>query len=297
MTTSLLSFFASRRLVTVCALSISALLAACSSGSVVDPLQPTRVISFGDALSDVGQNAGQRFTVNDSTTNIWVQELAARYGLGLTASGSGGLGFAADGAGVSGISAQISTFLGANSIGAKDLIVIDAGYAELVALAGANTGAALNTAADAAGKALAAQVKRLPAAGGKHVVIANAPDLGKTPYAATANRAAELTAATRAFNDGLKIALADVTNSVLLIDNEAEINNIRSNANSILGAGANISAAVCTTPTAQTCTPTTLLGGPATSYNLYLYADNRHFTPNTARRIGSVAYDKVKQRW
>jgi outer membrane lipase/esterase len=277
----------------------SMFLSACGSGSTFEPLVPARFVSFGDALSDLGQT-GNRFTVNDATTNIWVQQLAASYGRTITVS-PGGLGFAADGArveGVNSIATQITTFLAANVIATSDVLVIDAGYAELVALAGVNaTEAPLLTAADLAGKALGAQVKRLTTAGAKHVVIANAPDLGKTPLATTLLRVASLTKASRAFNDGLKISLANVTDSVLLIDNEAYINTIYSNAATLLGSGANITAAACATPTTA-CTSSNLAPGvTASTYNLYLFADDRHPTPAAARLIGTNAYNKVKARW
>ncbi|TAG26651.1 MAG: hypothetical protein EAZ37_08240 [Burkholderiales bacterium] len=191
-------------------LALSALLAACGSGSTFEPLVPTRVISFGDGLSDINPTA--RFTVNDGTVNIWVKRVATNYGKTITSSISpGGLGFARGGArvntpGTNPISDQIGAFLVANTIGASDLIIVDAGVAELAALAAANSNdVALAAAAGLAGRALATEVLRLTAAGGKHVVIANAPDLGKSPLATTAPaRVAGLTTATRAFNDGLK---------------------------------------------------------------------------------------------
>jgi outer membrane lipase/esterase len=287
------------RLAGACTVALGALLAGCGSGSTFEPLVPTRFVSFGDGLSDVGQ-AGTRYTVNDGSTNIWVQQLAASYGLNIAASASvGGLGFAAGDArvdtGVNPISAQITTFLAGNTIGARDVLVVDAGIAELVALAAANpTDPALITAADLAGKALGAQVKRLTAAGAKHVVIGNSPDLGKTPFAAGIPRVAGLTAATRAFNDGIKIALADVTNAVLLVDNEAYINTIFVTPTT-LGAGGNNSTAACATP-ALSCTPSTLAAG-VTNYNLHMFADDRYPTPALHRLIGTNAYNKVKARW
>jgi outer membrane lipase/esterase len=279
-------------------LGASTLLAGCGSGSTFEPLVPTRFVSFGDGLSDLGQT-GSRYTVNDASVNIWVQQLAASYGLTITASASGGLGFAAGDARIAGansIATQIDTFLAANAIGNSDVLVVDAGVAELVALAQANASdAALVTAADLAGNALGEQVKRLTAAGAKYVVIGNAPDLGKAPFATASNRNAGLTAATRAFNDGIKISLANVNDSVLLIDTESYINNIHISP-STLGSDANVTQAACATPTALTCTPTTLATG-VTNYDLHLYADDRYPTPAAHRLIGSNAYNRVRDRW
>jgi outer membrane lipase/esterase len=307
MTVSLVSLVCSRavRLVGVCAFVSSAFLTGCGSGTTFEPLVPSRIVSFGDGWSDLGQT-GARYTVNDGSINIWVQQLAASYGLSISASSSaGGLGFAVGDArvdsGLQPISSQISAFLAANSIATSDVLVVDAGVAELVALAAANaTDTALVNAADLAGKALAEQVKRLKAAGARHVVIANAPDLGKTPYAAGISRVAALTAATRAFNDGLKIALADVTNDILLLDNEAYVNSIYASP-AVLGTGGNATTPACspsTAPSARNCTTATLnTGVTEATYNLYLFADDRHPTPAVHRLIGINAYNKIIGRW
>lgn len=281
-------------------LATSLLLSACGSGSTFEPLKPTRIVSFGDGLSDLGQTPGQKFTVNDGTINIWVERVATSYGKTITAQVSGGLGFAQGGArlntGANAIADQITAFLGANTIGVSDLLIVDAGVAELAALAAANpSDAALATAADAAGKALAAQALRLTAANGKHIVIANAPDLGKTPFAVAQGRAAGFSAATRAFNDGLKISLANVTGNILLVDTEAYVNILYSTPTT-LGTGGNVTAPACATPTAQTCTPTTLAAG-VTNYNLHLFADDRHLGPSAHRLLGDNAYNKIKARW
>jgi outer membrane lipase/esterase len=277
------------------ALGLSTLLAACGSGSTFEPLVPTRFISFGDGYSDLGQQAGgNRYTVNDGSVNIWVAQLATSYGRTITASVNGGLGFAKGDARITDIAAQIDIFLGANTIGKSDVLVIDPGVAELVALDLANaTDAALNAAATGAGKALAAQVLRLTAAGGKHVVIVNAPDLGKTPFAV--GRTGRLSKATRDFNDSLKVELASVTNSVLLVDNEAYFNTIFNNAASFLGAGAVTASGACLA-LANACTPTTLATG-VTNYNLHVFADSLYPTPATHRLIGTNAYNRVRERW
>jgi outer membrane lipase/esterase len=277
-------------------------LAGCGSGSTFEPLVPTRVVSFGDGWSYVGLT-NDRFTVNDSSVNIWVEQVAANYGLTLTPSSAAGFSYAQDGArvdtGANSIKDQITAYLTAvsNSIGSSELLIIDAGLSELVALAAANASDAdLSAAADLAGKALAVQVLRLTAVGANHVVIANAADLGKTPYATAQTRVTGFTAATRAFNDGLKIALASLTTGVLLVDNEAYINTMYNNSEALLGSGANISTAACSTPTAQTCTASTLSAG-VTSYNLHLFADDRHLTPAAHRLLGNNAYEKIRARW
>ncbi len=284
-------------------LAASALfLTACGSGSTFQPLNPTRVISFGDGLSDVGNTlGGGKFTVNDGTQNIWVERVAASYGKTITASITpGGTGFASGGADVNAIAAQVTTFLPGN-IGASDLLIIDAGVAELAALATAHPtdNAALNAAATVSGRVLAAQVLRLTAAGAKHVVIANAPDLGKTPFAALQTRTVALSAASRAFNDSLKTALAGVTDNVLLVDNEAYVN-LLFNSPSNLGTGGTASVPACATATfnTSTCTTATLnIGVTTLTYNLSLFADDRHLAPSAHRLLGDNAFSKIRARW
>lgn len=280
-------------------LGLAALLSACGAGSTFQPLNPTRVISFGDGFSDVGQTGG-KFTVNDGTQNIWVERVASSYGKTITAKISGGLGFASGGADVNAIAAQITTFLPGN-IGVSDLLIIDAGVAELAALATANptNNVALNAAATISGRALAAQVLRLTAAGARHVVIANAPDLGKTPFAMLQTRTVALTAASRAFNDSLKTALAGVTDNVLLVDNEAYVNSLFASPSN-LGAGGTASIPACATATfnTNTCTTATLnIGVTTLTYNLSLFADDRHLAPGAHRLLGDNAYSKIKARW
>lgn len=305
-------------------LGFAALLVACGSGSTFQPLKPTRVISFGDGLSDLGQT-GARFTVNDGSANIWVERVATSYGNTITAQISGGLGYAQGGARISSastdgsttavasvvvlpsadtIAAQISAFLAANTIGASDLLIIDTGISELAALANANPtdNAALATAATASGRSLAAQVLRLTAAGGKHVVIANAPDLGKAPFATLQTRTAALTAATRAFNDSLKINLASVTADVLLIDNEAYVNALIAAPTTLNPAATalTVSTPACATATFNTtgCTTATLnVGVTSATYSLSLFSDDRHLTPAAHRLVGDNAYNKIKNRW
>src|SRR4051812_23862703 len=66
---------------------------ACGDSVIESQLRPTRVVSFGDAFSDLGQG-GTRYTVNDNTANIWTQVLAAAYGLNLVKSSGGGTSYA-----------------------------------------------------------------------------------------------------------------------------------------------------------------------------------------------------------
>ena len=88
-------------LVTVCVPAVW--LAACGGGTTVGALTPTRLVSFGDAFSDIG-NGGttSKYTVNDATVNTWVEQLATGYQLTITPSATGGLGYARGNARITG---------------------------------------------------------------------------------------------------------------------------------------------------------------------------------------------------
>jgi outer membrane lipase/esterase len=281
-------------------------LSACGSGSTVEPLVPANFVSFGDGATDLGQT-GQRFTVNDGTVNTWAEQTAITYGRTLTASVTGGLGYARGGAristGANSLEAQITAHLNKGAIGTNDVLLVDGGATELFALAQSRlSGAiandtALNAAAKTAGQAMAAQVRRLPAAGARHVVVSNSYNISQSPFATANTITAALSGASREFNDALKIALVDLGNTVLLVDAEAYFSLVYNNGTSYLGASANVTGKACTTPTANTCTLTTLTGGTGSNYNAYMFADDRYFTSNLNRLWGAQVYTKIKARW
>ncbi len=307
----LLSFLSRQtwRLTAALALSASALLSGCGSGSTFEPLQPSRIAVFGDGLADLGQT-GARFTINDgSADSIWVETVATNYGLTLTAAVSGGLGYAQGGARVTATGAapsveqQISQFLASNTIGSKDLLIVDAGLSDLAALTqdritqanGINSDAAFYSAATAAGRAVAGQVRRLVSAGGKHVVVANAYNLSQSPYAVTNAVGSVVSAAVRNYNDALKIALADLGNNVLLLEAEGYYSAVFLDPSIFLGANAISNAAICTSASITTCTPSTLIAGADPA--LYLFASDRYFTPTAQRLFGGDALSKIRNRW
>jgi outer membrane lipase/esterase len=306
---SLLSFFSRQtsKLGALLLLALSGVLAGCGSGSTFDALVPSRFVVFGDGLADLGQT-GARYTINDGSANIWVESVALSYKQTITAAVSGGFGYAQGGARITATGAapsieqQISSFLASNAIGARDVLILDAGLSDLAALAqdrlnnanGLSTDAALNAAATAAGQAVATQVRRLVNAGGKYVVVANAYNLGQSPYAAANSATAVISAAVRSYNDALKISLVDAGQQVLLIDAESYYGNLFLNPD-LLAASAVVNAGVCTSPSITTCTPSTLLTGADPAK--YLFANDRYITPAAQRLFGTEAYNKISNRW
>ncbi len=297
-----------RSLVAVAAASV--LLAGCGSGSTVSTLVPTRMVVMGDGMADVGQVGGTVYSVKDATNSTWVQQVAGNYGLSITAQSAGGQGWARGNARVAlkpdaagnaatlTITEQIDAFLAANSIAKDNVILLDPGISDLVVQAeafkaGSITGPQVLVNAADAGKALAAQVRRLVAAGGTHIVVAGAYNLGKSPYAIAAGQASLLESASLKFNEALLVAMVDLGANVLYIDTAFRYNQVINQPATY--SFTNSTLAACTTPTATTCTPGTVVTG--IDYNTYVFADDRYFTPAAQRSFGEYAYSRMKTRW
>ena len=286
--------------------SAVALLAACGSGSVVSDLTPKRFITVGDGFMDVGQ-AGYRYTVNDGS-NIWVQDLAAHYQQTITSANSGGWGYAqggarvaaADAGGAPSVTAQIDTLLASTTLNATDdVVIVNGGMHDIVAAVEA-TGIsdATTTTVQAAGRALAAQVRRLVAAGATHVTLTGVQNVGLTPWALRRGQQTDIERLSVAFNDSLLIGVADLGANVLYFDAALFYNLINNKPENY--SVDNEKDPVCTTPDASTCTPSTVVAG--VDYNRYLYADQLNFTPKLLRNFvdrsyGENAYDKFRNRW
>ena len=134
-----------RRSVLAAACAAAALLAACGSSTTESAITPDRFIAFGDAHSDVGQK-GTRYTINDGSINNWTLQVADRYGKTLTSASAGGLSYAqgnarlaatpdaAGDASTPTIAAQVDAFLAKGSFAANDLILMNGGISDLIAL-------------------------------------------------------------------------------------------------------------------------------------------------------------------
>lgn len=286
-------------------------LAGCGGGTKTEStLVPTRFIAFGDGLTDAGQVGGTIYTVKDGSSNNWAQITAANYGLALKAQSAGGQNWARgnarvalkpDAAGSAAtltMTEQIDAFLASNTIGKDDVLLLSPGISDLVVQGDgvkAGTIAAANALANAqaAGKAVAAQAKRLVAAGGTHVVVAAAYNLGKSPYATANGLNSLLESASLKLNEAMLIDLVNDGANVLYIDMAFRTNQIINQPGS--NGFTNSAAAACTTPTATTCLPSTITTG--VTYDSYVFADDRYFTPAMQRVLGDYAASRVRSRW
>ena len=287
--------------------SAAAMMAACGDGSVVSDLKPARFITVGDSFADVGQ-AGGKYTVNDGSLT-WVQQLAAHYSLTVDPASAGGWGYAqgyarvdsadtSSGTAAPSVKEQVDQLLARTSMQEGDVMMLNGGLHDIVAAVNA-TGISDQTTATvkAAGKALAAQVRRVVAAGATHVVVTGVQNVGLTPWAVRLGEQSSIEKLSVAFNDALLIDIADMGATVLYFDASLFFNLINNKPENY--SVDNATDPVCTTPDASTCTPASVV---STDYNRYLYADSLNFTPKVQRNFvdrsyTENAYDKFKNRW
>ncbi len=228
-----------------------------------------QAVSFGDSLSDVGTYAwyakanfgGGEFTTNPGS--VWVEDVAAYYGSSLTPAYSGGftmatptaqsgLGYAQGGARVAlqpgvgnpvlstvPITTQIQNYLSAHgSFNGNQLVMIQGGPNDIftaAAIIAANPASAATevTAVENAAIALAGAVGTLLQNGATKVVLANVPDIGKTPAGlSSSDGGALLTQLSQAFNLTLTTALTQggIMNKVIYVDAYSFIDNVSANA-------------------------------------------------------------------
>lgn len=301
------------------ALSIAALAAACGGGSTqVDPFVPARLIVFGDELSALVTGTGfehnaKKYSVNaiDSTTSaiacgsnpIWVQTLAAHYGLvfdacnassaTVTAYNYASVGATAGGATSIDLAAQIASHE-ANQSGfnADDLVAVLIGQNDILAL-NADVEAGLITQEQAAaelasrGTAVASQINALIERGAK-VLVLTAPELSRTPFAladtAPSGRDTRLKSLTSAFNKRVRDDIVQDGRYAGLVVTDDIIYAMSTRA-STYGLS-NVEAAVCTTALPD-CTTATLVSGGSSSN--YLWADDTRFNYIAHAQVGSAA--------
>lgn len=311
-----------RRAWLLAACASALLLGACGGGGeVVSQFSPSRVVAFGDGMADVGQT-GARYTVNDGSLNNWTQAVASEYGLPLVASSAGGLSYAwinaritaKPGAGGDAtaptIKEQVDAFLASGAPTSDDLVILSAGTSDVISqvkatLDGTQSASQMEANMAQAGRDFAEQVKRLVAAGAKHVVVAGTYNLGRSPWARELNSDALLEPASSAFNQNLLVALVDYGSTVLYVDAALYFNQLTGSSNSNI---ANSTDIVCTTVdpsegigtgtgqiNSRFCTQSTI--APNIDYSTYLFADRVYPTPRGHQLFGDYAAERIRDRW
>ena len=298
------------------------LLAACGAGTIESALKPARVIAFGDAFSDVGQD-GSRFTVNDGSVNIWTALIAANYGLSLTAQSAGGLGYAQGNARVTGtpdaagdattlsVKQQIDSFLATNKFGTTDLVLINGGISDIVyemakVLAGTQTSAQMVANVGQAGVDLAAQVQRLVQAGAKYVMVAGAYNMSRSPWAAAIGQTSLLDSASSKFNEQLLVNIVNLGANALYADAAYYFNLLTANPTAYALTDATTVACSSVDPAnglgigtgkvnSSLCNINTITTG--LDYTKLAFADQVYFTPAAQVLFGNYAYTRLRARW
>lgn len=300
----------------------ASVLTACGSGTIESALKPSRIITFGDGMSDVGQN-GSRYTVNDGSTNVWAAVIASNYSVTLTPSKQGGLGYAQGNARISGtpdaagnaatlsVKQQIDAFLATNAFGPNDLVLMSGGLSDVIyemaaVTAGKQTSAQMVDNVSKAGQDLAAQLQRLVQSGARYVVVAGCYNLGRSPWATATGQTALLSTASAKFNEQLLVNIVSLGANVLYADAAYYYNLITATptAYNLLDATSVMCTSVDSTNglgigagqvNSNLCTTSTIATG--LDYTKYAFADPVYFTPAAQSLFGTFAYTRLKARW
>jgi phospholipase/lecithinase/hemolysin len=299
-------------------------LAGCGSSTIESQFVPSRIVVFGDALSDMGNTPnGNRYTVNDASAT-WPQIVALDYGYTLAKSTAGGTDYAygnarvvqepdaAGGTATLTIKEQIDAFLAAQStFNAGDLVLLEGGASDIIVQmqafrSGAITSDQMIANVTQAGHDLAAQARRITAAGATHVLIVSLYDLKVTPWAAAIGQQDLLSQATTAFNNAVLVDLVNEGDKMLFVD-IALLLNLMSGTPSAYGL-VNSTDPICTSVdpgpgigiganqvNSALCTPTTIVTGATVSQ--YLWADAVYPAPTGHARIGDYVFQRVQNRW
>jgi len=290
------------------------LLASCGGGEQVATFRATRVIAFGDEFSVINAD-GSKYSINalvaGSTTQldcasapIWVQQVAALYGLAFPqcpgfATDPQSRIYAAEGATVADMAGQIDAHLNNGGFATNDVATVLMGANDVVAqfqqyptVGEAQLAANLT----AAGNALAAQVNRLAGYGVK-VLIVTVPDMGLTPFAgdrsvgSTDGNPALLTRLSTKFNDALLANILNDGHKIGLIQLDEYLKSVDTAARNRQGSFNNTTLAACSVPLPK-CTTNTVVAEAVNS--VWLWADGRHLAPNGQSALGSLATSRAQ---
>lgn len=325
-----------RTLLTATACASVALLAACGSSSTANPIKPDKIITFGDAMSDLGQNPnGLAYSVTDGVTpNNWTRQVAYRYDLTLNPAKNGGSAYAQgnarvalpDATGVTNapsITAQIDSYLAANpTFGDKQFVLVSGGMSDVIA--GYNDVLAGNKAVDAyladmeaAGQQLSDQVRRLHNAGAPRVLAIGTPNVARTLWAKRMDAAKPdadpkptkvLEDATNAFNRKLLSSMKDLSGTrVLFADVQYYFNGMTGNPGNYNFSNGDDPICNSIDPSnginigtgqinASMCTDKTLVV-ESSKLRQYLFADLVNYTPHAHIQFGDWVYDRMKANW
>ena len=281
----------------------------------------SRVVSFGDSLSDAGNvglasnpagGASQSFTTNPDP--VMVELLARYFGYANGPSLVGGTNFSFGGAcarpaaaapctnnpnPVTRLDAQIGTHLGTGAADPRALYTVWMGANDLFGAipVWASNPATASASASAGGipvaTAVIQQVGRLQAAGASNIIVLNLPDLGVTPQFSSGAAAAAsplATLGTISYNTALSQGLSQLGTGIIPINVFGLVNEVRANPGAfgftnVTGTACNIAALPGNS--SLFCNRNALVAPDAA--NTYLFADGVHPTGAAHRLLAEVA--------
>ena len=304
-----------RKMLSVSALAALLGLSACGGGtSVVQSFTPTRIVTFGDEYSYIDPQ-GRKYSVNGvdpitglqncSLNPIWVQTLAASYGLAYPQcdpnhlAAPQGVMQAVPGSLVSDVSAKVDLFFGNSYFTSKDLVTLLVGVNDIVEIYNqfpAQSQQALLDEASRRGKALAQIANRIAQANGR-VLISTLPDMGDTPFAnaeslahGDINRADFLSALSTAFNLAMRTELINDGRMIGLVLLDETIQGIHKFGTSF--GFNNVSDPACLPNVGPlSCTTATLF--PNTTGSDYLWATNLQLSNGGQNTLASLAVTRA----
>ncbi len=166
---------------------------------------------------------------------------------------------------------------------------INAGAAAQVGVASVETADQAGTNVTAAAAQEVTLIGQLHAAGAKHVVVFNLPDIGGTPSAQATDKvapgaAAAFTSLTNAFNQVLTGGLTTIGTGIVPVN--ANLLFAETKANPAAFGFVNIVTPACTTASSLTCTQNTLIA-PGSNLS-YLFADGVHPSTGADRAVSAA---------
>lgn len=296
-------------------LGAAVLVAGCGGGDPLVEFRAQRVLALGDETSVITAS-GRKYTIDalkadnvtiDCEANpIWVQTVANSFGLVFPECNPAGVPaprsriLAAPGAKVADVKAQIDAHLAGDSFASRDLVTILVGRHDVLDIYRRYPTISVAQAigeAEAAGAALAVQVNRVAAAGGK-VLLAKVLDLGQTPFALAEkaantdiDRAALLTNLAARFNTRLRLDIVNDGRMIGLVQSDERIQSVVASPGNF--AFDNVTQPACLPGVSVLdCTARTLVTpatGSAPTASTWLWADSLNLSPGGHFRIGEVA--------
>ena len=289
-------------------------LAACDSSTIESQFRPTRIVAFGDALSDMGQTGagatGRRYMI-DNSDRLWLRQVgisyevasvaAVRFGGGVYATGNARVNADPDAAGnpdTPTIKEQIDAFLAAGGPRADDLVTLQGGISDVFYQveqhrSGAQTREQMLANVRQAALDFAAQARRLAGAGAKHIVVMGMYDLSITPWGISTQIQPVVSEASRMFNETVLVDLVQEGENMLFVDTALLFNLM---VNNRIGYGFDtVTEAACGQVSAYQCTTANLPAGA--NQDKYLWADALYPTLAAHARLGDFTYTRISTRW